>query len=283
MDYIFPYKTLYIYYRPISVFRVSIARPRKINQIKSLFGNLAQSSHYQVVFGGLQSELLGYLGIRGVDSRFISEDAGLLCYSASIPGSSFATSDINGNFTGVSEKMAHTRMFQQMSLDFFVDADYKVLKFLEHWIEFIGSGSNVSSSIPEGYFFRMQYPSKYKSYATRLYKFDRNYGSQIEYTFYGLFPVALDPTVVTYQGSEVLKCSATFNYERYISGRVTSYAVNTWQDNNKIPSIINNTAGNTRRVPVSPGAAGAGGVVFRPVNVPTGEAIVSGQIYNSLF
>lgn len=262
---------------------MSIVRPRKINQIKKLFGNLAQSSHYQVVFGGLNSELIGYLGVRGIDARFISEDAGLLCYSASIPGSSFATADINGNYTGVSEKMAHTRMFQQMSLDFFVDSDYKVLKFLEHWVEFIGSGSNINPSLSEGYFFRMQYPSKYKTNATKIYKFDKDYRNMVEYSFYGLFPVSLDQTVVSYQGSEVLKCSATFNYERYVSGKVNSFAVVIGNDNNKLPFISNSSSNQTRRVPVSPGAAASGGVVFRPVNVPTGEAIVTGQLYNSLF
>ena len=35
-------------------------------------------------------------------------------------------------------------------------------------------------------------------------------------------------------------------------------------------------------VPVSAGAASAGGVRFRPSNVSTGEAIVTGQIYDTI-
>ena len=68
-----------------------MATPRRISDIKPLFTNLAQTSHYQVLFGGLPSQLISYLGNRGVDSRFIVEDAGLLCFNASLPTSQFAT------------------------------------------------------------------------------------------------------------------------------------------------------------------------------------------------
>ena len=115
---------------------------KKISQFKPLITNLAQTSHYQVVFGGLNGPLMSYLAERGVDTRFITESSGLLCSSASIPGSSLATANINGNFMGVQEKMAHTRIFTQIELEFYVDSDYRMIKFLEHWMEFISNGSS---------------------------------------------------------------------------------------------------------------------------------------------
>ena len=169
--------------------------PFRISDIKPVITNLAQTSHYQVIFGGLPAQLLSYLNVRGVDQRFVGETVGLLCESASIPGSSLATADISGNFTGVSEKFAHTRLFTQIDLDFYVDKSYRTLKFLEHWIEFIASGSNQNPS-QDGYFFRMQYPAYYKTDQTKIIKFDRDYNSQIEYTFYGLFPLSLNFTPV---------------------------------------------------------------------------------------
>ena len=39
-----------------------------------------------------------------MDSRFITETTGLLCNRAVLPGSSFATADVVGNYMGVAER-----------------------------------------------------------------------------------------------------------------------------------------------------------------------------------
>ena len=156
-----------------------------------------------------------------MDERFISDTAGLLCNSASLPGTGFATADIIGNFQGVSEKMAHSRMFNQIELEFYVDNEYKSMRFLEHWMEFISAGST-EPSLRDGYYFRMSYPDDYKSNQTKIIKFDRDYKNEIEYTFYGLFPLALNSTRVSYNNSDILKASAIFNFDRYIYGDVSS-------------------------------------------------------------
>ena len=261
-------------------------RPRKISEFKPLFTNLAQTSHYQVVFGGLSGPLRSYLRLRGIDSRFIGESVGLLCNSASLPGSSFATADIVGNYTGVAEKMAHTRTFTQIDLEFYVDRSYKTIKFLEHWMEFISSGSR-EQPYKEGYHFRMRYPDGYKCNASSIIKFDRDYRNYIEYTFYGLFPLTLNSTTISYESSGILKASASFNYERYVCGRTYSFDIARREDNNQVSEISTNFLNETSSnrpvyVPVSAGAASAGGVRFRPSNVSTGEAIVTGQIYDTI-
>ena len=107
-----------------------MVRPRRIADIKPIFTNVAQTSQYEVKFGGFKKELRDYLGARGVDSRFTGETVGLLCNSASLPGSSFATADIAGNYTGVMEKFAHTRIFTPIDLTFYVDKEFKTMKFL---------------------------------------------------------------------------------------------------------------------------------------------------------
>jgi hypothetical protein len=221
---------------------VSIARPKKISEIKPLFGNLAQTSQYQVMFGGLSPNLMNYLDLRGVDQRFIMESAGLLCSSASLPGSAFATASITGNYTGVTEEFAHTRLFNQIDLTFYVDKEYKLLKFIEHWMEYISSGSNVGKSSP-GYFYRMKYPndeiSGYKCDGTKILKFNRDYNEEIEFNFFGLFPKALFSPTVSYDESQTLTASASFMYTRYVSGRVNSIDISKSTDNNKESSIPN--------------------------------------------
>jgi hypothetical protein len=250
---------------------VPLVNRLRISDIKPIFTNLAQTSHYQINFSGLSSKLTSYLFNKGVDSRFIFEEAGLLCSSASLPGSSFATADINGNFTGVNEKMAHTRMFTQTSVDFYVDRKYKALKFIEYWMEYISSGSKVGNN-QKGYFFRMQYPVYYKSDSTTIVKFDRDYNNILEYTFYGLFPIALDAVNVSYQGSDVLKATVTFNYERYVCGS-PSFALPSFN----LPSFSNSTDG-PRLVPIR----GQTGVVFYDSNRDTRtSAEVNGRFFDS--
>jgi hypothetical protein len=210
--------------------------PRKISDFKPLITNLAQTSHYQVIFGGLNSDLSSYLDERGVDTRFITNSAGLLCSSASIPGSTLATADINGNFMGVQEKMAHTRIFTRMQLEFYVDSDYRMIKFLEHWMEFISSGSDSSSSVSaddNAYYYRMRYPDDYKSNKTKIIKFDRDYNREIEYNFVGLFPIDMSSVPISYEASDVLKVSVAFNYERYVCGKTASKNKVLGNNNNK--------------------------------------------------
>ena len=217
---------------------------KKISEFKPLVTNLAQTSHYQVIFGGLNSDLSTYLNERGVDTRFITESAGLLCSSASIPGSSLATADINGNFMGVQEKMAHTRIFTQMQLEFYVDSDYRMIKFLEHWMEFIASGSNQNPG-DNHYYYRMQYPSAYKSNSTKIIKFDRDYKRELEYNFIGLFPINMSSVPISYDASDILKVSVAFNYERYIPGKISSKDQKAGTSNNMGSTSSSNTQGST--------------------------------------
>lgn len=219
-------------------------RIRRISEIKPLFTNLAQTSHYEVKFGGLPNQLVNYLIKRGVDPFFINEDVGLLCSSAILPTTSFATSVIPGNHMGIQEKIAHSRIYQEISLEFYVDSSYKTLKFIEHWMEFIASGSHnpidgVSPAISQNqdsYFIRMQYPQYYKSDQTRIIKFDRDYAREIEYTFRGLFPLNLTSIPVSYNGSDILKISAIFQFDRYIVGSTFSILEKQDRANNKNPT-----------------------------------------------
>ena len=87
-----------------------MVRPRRIADFKPTFTNLAQTSHYQLIFGGLPTGLRQHLNVRGLDYRFITETSGLLCSNAVLPGAGLATAPITGNYQGVTENMAHTKI-----------------------------------------------------------------------------------------------------------------------------------------------------------------------------
>lgn len=222
--------------------------PRKISDFKPLFTNLAQSSHFQVIFGGLPQPLLEYLYKRGVDARFISSDLGLLCFSAALPTASLGTANISGNYMGIQEKIAHTRIYSDITLEFYVDKEYKVVKFLEHWMEFIASGSHnpvgakpLAGNLDLGkknYFIRMQYPDYYKAESAKIIKFDRDYQREIEYNFIGMFPSNMSSIAVNYNASQILTASATFSIDRYIAGKKFTLDFDRRRNNNLNP--INN-------------------------------------------
>ena len=198
-------------------------RPRGISDILPKLQNVAQTSNYFVRFALPPSGLRNHLRRKGIDSRFIADNVGLLCYDAALPGSALASQNITGDFQGVVERFAHTRNFTQINFEFYVDNEYKSLKFLEHWMEYITGGNQVDPS-GDTYYFQLNYPKNYKSNDTTIVKFERDHQKFLEYRFIGLFPLSLNSTRVQYGNSQVLKATASFSYDRYISGESSSLA-----------------------------------------------------------
>ena len=198
-------------------------RPRGISDIMPKIQNVSLSSNFLVKFVLPRGECRSFLRRKGINDRFISDNVGLLCSDAVLPGSAMAALNTAGDYQGMVEKFAHTRNFTQVNFDFMVDNQYKSLKFLEHWMEFISGRSNGDPS-SDTYIFKMAYPTEYKSNDTRIVKFERNRSQFLEYRFIGLFPLALNSTRVSYQNTQVLKATATFSFDRYICGESSSLA-----------------------------------------------------------
>jgi hypothetical protein len=116
----------------------------------------------------------------------------------------------------------------------------------------------------------MRYPKDYKSDMTKIIKFDRDYNVEIEYNFFGLFPLALNSVPVNYNGSDTLKMSATFNYERYVCGRTLSLDFTRNNDNNKISNtVVNSTINQVNRQ--NRLATGRDELINRNLNLGTGR------------
>lgn len=223
--------------------------PRKISDIKPLFTNVAQTNQYQVTFGSFDKSLQSYLLKRGVDPFFTTGSAGLLVQSTVLPTTSFATAQVDDSFMGVTEKFAHTRQFSEINMEVYVDKEYKTLKFFEHWMEFIASGSYnlIPEDVPpeyrkpavplsrKNYVYRMQYPNRYKCDTTKIVKFNRDYNplNQVEYTYLGLFPSSMNSIQVNYNEASIMTVSVNFTFDRYYAGNPSSFAEAKNIDNNK--------------------------------------------------
>ena len=202
-------------------------RIKKTEQIRGLFQRVATTNHYEVFFSGFGAlqQLRGYISSRSprVTNFFISRDLGLLCNSAELPATTMATAQVEGQRMGIVEKMAHSRVYTDVSFTFYVDNQYRTLEFFELWHEFIASGSNNEvdrSNI--AYYHRMQYPDEYKVDTIKIQKFDKDHFRSVEYNFLNCFPVSVSSMPVAYDGNQVLECQVTFAYDRYYFGKISS-------------------------------------------------------------
>ena len=75
----------------------------------------------------------------------------------------------------------------------------------------------------------------------KIVKFEPSQGKELEYTFYGAFPINFSSTSVQYGSSDVLRASVTFNYERYIAGKETSKSKQTNTNENNSGTVSMST------------------------------------------
>lgn len=187
---------------------------------KNLIGPLAQTNHFLVTFSALtpsvEAYLNGYSGISDV-KPFLSRTAGILCNSASLPTTAYATADIRDNFMGVPQQFAHTRIYTDIDFQFYIDEDYTLLKIFEGWMEYISSGANDFTTQEDRAFYRrMKYPDSYKCNTMYINKFEKNYKRTLRYRFVNVFPKSMSSVPVSYGTADILKVSVSFNYDRYI-------------------------------------------------------------------
>ena len=190
------------------------------------FAHLAQTSQFRAV---LQIGTLPFASSFNPQGGRYYDDLSFLCNTASLPGSSFSTTENLQDYYGINQKYAYRRDFDTLTLDFYVDAKYQTLKFFELWMDYIASPGDYSvvtdsDQTSEISFYRFKYPKEQGGYKCRidLHKFDKDYGStknDILYTFINAFPSSLASIPVSYDGGDVLKCSVTFTYDRYFVNR----------------------------------------------------------------
>lgn len=163
------------------------------------------------------------LGINANDPKELYDLLTIPCSEASLPGSSIATNEIIDDHTGVTERHAYRRLYDdRISLTFYVDYEkYYIIKFIESWMAGIVNedSSNFYNKI---YNYRVNFPKDYYANAFSITKFEKNYGSStgelgviLKYDFIQAFPISIDSMPLSYDSSQLLKCTASFSYSRY--------------------------------------------------------------------
>lgn len=228
-------------------------QPYRMSTLKSKLLRPSLSSHFQCWFyppssitgASLTDNRTGWLAQKasaGAGNRWTSENSELFsisCTEASLPGSTLSTADITDDRTGVSEKLAYRRIYDDRAdFTFYVEHDYKVILFFENWIQYIvneqdngstlqdllndpvgtllnGGGSSKPALRDSSYYYRINFPNDYRGQVL-INKFEKDYlGRYLQYTLLEAYPISINSIPVSYDASQLLKCTVSFSYTRY--------------------------------------------------------------------
>lgn len=224
--------------------------------VQDLFGELSVTSQFKITlfFGDTVSrtnsdnDINAWLVTCGVlgSNLFNGNNANLnslryefMCNETSLPGTTLGVLEEYGSRQGLSEKFPNRRDFPDISMTFYVDAEYGIIRLFEEWINFINPLYNETGrrpvGNPAGYLdsidnpweiMRFRYPKTYKR-PIAITKFERDVyvnsigdversPSMLTYYFMNAFPTQLTALPVTYEGSTITKTTVNFSYDRYV-------------------------------------------------------------------
>jgi len=183
---------------------------RSVSDIKSNLLAPALTSHFEVSLSVPTGFSTRYNTIRQGKIQ-------LMCSEASLPGSSLATHQIDNDFHGVTERHAYRRIYDdRIDLTFYVDAkNYLPIKFFEDWISYI-TREDKRDAESNAYTYRVRYPDTYSVSGLEVTKFEKDYAQALTYKFIKSYPLQITSMPVSYDGSDLLKCSVAMTYIRYI-------------------------------------------------------------------
>ena len=201
--------------------------PRSVSDIKSKLLRPALTSHFEVQLS-FPEALRSFLGVD-------QDTVNLSCCEASLPGSQLTTLENNNDRTGVTERHAYRRQFDdRIDLTFYVDAkNYTAIRFFEGWISYImneeqddnpfsGGGGNDEREQPPNlasreYNYRVKYPNDYiADQGLKVIKFERDHQRQLTYEFIRSFPLSISSMPISFDASSLLKVTVSMSYIRYI-------------------------------------------------------------------
>ena len=207
---------------------------KTVDDIKSTILSPSLTPYFEVQFP-VPPFLQGLLGGDTDPNKYLT----LLCTEAVLPGNNLITFNVDNDFSGVTEKMPHRKVYDQnLQLTFYVNAEgasnYYPIRFFEAYISYIAgedpsNKDSLNSLRNSNYFYRMSYPDEYMVDSPGLIvkKFEKGgkfvsptpgleVDRELVYEFIRTYPTAINSMPLTYGDAEVLKCTVTYSYIRYV-------------------------------------------------------------------
>ena len=209
---------------------------KTVDDIKSTILSPSLTPYFEVQFP-VPTFLQGLMGGDSDPNKYLT----LLCTEAVLPGNNLITFNVDNDFSGVTEKMPHRKVYDQnLNLTFYVNAEgassYYPIRFFESYIAYVAGEDpsdkdSLNSLRNSNYFYRMSYPDEYMVDSPGLIvkKFEKGgkfvpptvdkanpVDRELTYEFIRTYPTAINSMPLSYGDAEVLKCTVTYSYIRYI-------------------------------------------------------------------
>jgi hypothetical protein len=98
------------------------------------------------------------------------------------------------------------------------DGNYNLILLFESWIRYCVNETSIAPD--KNYTYRVRFPDEYQSPAIYLNKFERDFaGSYLQYSFLQAYPISVNSMPVSYESSQLLKCTVSFTFTRYLVKR----------------------------------------------------------------
>ena len=187
-----------------------MASPRSIGQIKSALLNPSLTSKFSI-------SIVPPTVLSSFLNNTTNDNFNLSCSEASLPGSSLNTQEITDDRHGVTERNAYRRMYDdRIDLTFYVEGEkYTQIRYFETWINFIVGDDTRDVRASRGYDYKVKFPNDYKT-SMMVTKFEKDHGLNLTYTFIDTYPIAVNSMPLSYGSTDILKCTVSMTYLRYI-------------------------------------------------------------------
>tara|TARA_B100002019_G_scaffold40602_2_gene33986 strand:+ start:453 stop:1388 length:936 start_codon:yes stop_codon:yes gene_type:complete len=202
---------------------------------QNYLGSPSTSNHYKVNLnlsnvkrGTNVDPLSEWLTSAGIFTKDEPQRYDFLCAETMLPGTSVETFTELGSRQGIEEFFPVRKIYADLSMTFYVSSDYKVVRLLQEWMNFINPINDplkgkVTGASPTGYaglrdttaFHRHRYPVEYRR-EIAVTKFERDYSSRIMFIFLNAFPVNINSIALSYDEATVTKVTVDFKYDRYV-------------------------------------------------------------------
>ena len=212
---------------------------------RNYLNDLSLTSQFKVSMflssGGSEEETLAShlskCGLTGTKDKLKYD---FMCAEAVLPGSTFDVGEESGSRQGVIERFPTRRIFSDFNLTFYVDAEYKLIRLFEEWMNFIDPIYDIDGAYtasPAGQvrfldnnsYYRLKYPDTYKK-VIAISKFERDMVNSpnkvggggtknhttLTYQFIDAFPTNITALPLSYEGSTITKTTINFSYSRYV-------------------------------------------------------------------
>lgn len=198
---------------------------RTVSDLKRGILRPALTSHYDVLVSPPAGIVSRYLKDNSVNWSSVDQDnLSLACCEALLPGSNLATSEINGDYIGVTERHVHRRIYDdRIDLTFYIQSDrspYNALKFFEAWMKYTTNESMAgdNSIKNSNFYYQVKYPKEYYG-NLEITKFERDHfdknPSKLVYSFVNVYPISIASIPISYETASLLKVTVSLSYIRY--------------------------------------------------------------------